>query len=271
MKRIDSAQNPHIKQTAALKDRKARRESGLLLVEGLHAIEEAARAGLVAISVFVQESAARMALPEMVTAEWYQVPETLMGKLATTDSPPPVLATFRAPKPLSEDVLSDPANPAPLMLVLDDLQDPGNVGTLLRCAVAFQVAAIVTTSRVVDPFSPKVIRASAGLVFRCPLLSSARNLPDLTMLLQGKGFRLLFTSSHPEGAVVHSYREPVYSGPTAIVLGNEGKGLPSQGLQDAVWLTIPTAPEVESLNVALSGAIILSEAFAQRRVPMQSA
>lgn len=255
---IESPSNPFIKEAATLHQRKHREAKGVVLVEGLHPLEEAARAGLSIYQLFLlEEDLPRPTLPDTIQI---QVSERVMAKLATTDSPPPCVATVERP-PVK--TIGDIDAPAPLLMVLDQIQDPGNLGTLLRSARAFGVDAAVLTAGSVDPYNPKVIRGSAGLVFSLPIIQSPASLPELLDELAAASYKTYTTSGRPDQAA--SYRDVDYDGPCALVLGNEGAGLPddlaARGLQ---WITIPMAGEVESLNVAVSGSIILSEAAARR-------
>lgn len=249
-----------IKEVAALKQRKFRDEAGVILVEGRHPIEEAMKAGLTMRQLFVQPDHPggypAMAFP----VEPYVVDEKGMARMATTDSPPPCLAVFERPEPQGKLVGS-------LVLLLDGIQDPGNLGTLIRSALAFGVDSVVLTDDAVEPYNPKVIRSSAGLVFAVPILVRKRE--SLAVLFEDANWKIYATMGHP-GAC--PYREADYTGRCMIVLGNEGRGisenlLPAERLQP---LTIPMAEAVESLNVAISGSIILAEAAA-RRAMMASA
>lgn len=254
---IESPTNPLIKEVAALHQKKARQESGHLLVETRHPIEEALRAGLRPVHCFVREGQTLdFSLP--AGAEAVQVSEKAMTKLSTTDSPPPCVAVFEAPKAIP--AIQDVSNA--FLLVLDQIQDPGNLGTLIRSAVAFGVSHLVLTPGSADVYSPKVIRASAGLVFRLPVM-------DLSTLSGGWHFHLATT--HALGQETpRSYREVAYPSPIAIVLGNEGRGISEaliatlEPLGSLTPVMVPMPGDVESLNVGVSGSIILAEAAAKR-------
>ncbi len=242
-----------IKDVAALKQKKAREELGLVLVEGRHPIEEAWRAGLRLKYWFAQPGPVER-LPQEKLPPAYTVNEQQMGKMASTTSAPPCLAVFEQPA-VNRKIAGD------LILVLDGIQDPGNLGTLIRSAIAFGVDAIALTPDSVEPLNPKVIRASAGLCFAIPLVVIERE----SLLAQfGQEQRTLFVTTGQPGAC--SYREACYANSTAIVLGNEGRGVSDLflGHPTAQNLTIPMCSQVESLNVGISGSIILAEAAAQR-------
>jgi TrmH family RNA methyltransferase len=243
-----------IKETAALRQKKGRDESGLILVEGRHPIEEAMRAGLRMKSIFLLPTHAGHLPAERHPMTPYLVDEKTMRRFCTTDSPPPCLATFERPIPPGHFQGS-------LALVLDGIQDPGNLGTLIRSAIAFGVDGVILTGDMVEPYNPKVIRASAGLVFTLPVFSVAHT--ALSGLLDAPDWKIYATTGHV-GAL--NYREADYTGRCAIVLGNEGRGITGNLFPDgaAHALTIPMSAAVESLNVAISGSIVLAEASAQR-------
>lgn len=243
-----------IKETAALRQKKGRDESGLILVEGRHPIEEAIRAGLRMKFIFLLPTHAGHLPAERYPLEPYLIDEKTMRRFCTTDSPPPCLAVFERP------MLPGHFNGS-LALVLDSIQDPGNLGTLIRSAIAFGVDGVILTGEMVEPYNPKVIRASAGLVFSLPIFSVEHT--ALSGLLEAPDWKIYATTGHAEAL---NYRAADYTGRCAIVLGNEGRGVSGNLFSDRVVqaLTIPMADSVESLNVAISGSIILAEASARR-------
>jgi RNA methyltransferase, TrmH family len=243
-----------VKAVVQLHQRKHREAEQLILIEGRHPLEEA-----IAAHVQIQEIYLREAEPSLRGASCEQVPVTdaVMAKMSTTDTPPPVLAVAKRPVYETDDFFnSDNA----FVLGLVELQDPGNLGTLIRSACAFGVTAIATVGPHVDPYNPKVIRASAGLVFRLPLghidgYQGLRNQVEATSNLT------IWGADAHQGA---SYRATSYAGKVLLLLGGEAHGLP-EGVWDlAKPLHIPMMPGVESLNVGMAGAIILAEAYQQR-------
>jgi TrmH family RNA methyltransferase len=252
-------------QVAALKRRKERNATGLILVEGRHPIEEALRAGLTLRAGFVRNSPAESLPQTDVPFPARHVDEKAMARLSDTHSPPPCLAVFERPpnpKRLSGS----------LALVLDEIQDPGNLGTLIRSAVAFGVESVLLLGEAVDAYGPKVIRASAGLIFALPVAIAARHPLTEFFPVQQEGpwhfYAAVADTLSRVGDIprVIPYRQADYTGRCAILLGNEGRGLAPELLQapGLVRITIPMKARVESLNVAVSGAIILAEAAAQR-------
>jgi RNA methyltransferase, TrmH family len=300
---IESPSNPLIKEIAGLKLAAVRKETGLILVEGKHPIEEACRQNLEILHFFKltgqvepRESLELTALSNMAV----EVSEKVMSKLSTTESPPPYVAVFKRPEAITlESLLKQPfSGCGPLFLGLDTLQDPSNLGGIVRSAVAFSVSALFLTGNSVDVYNPKVIRGSAGLIFSLPVLQASapgdgtlleevlhfyegREEPSgpshSTLTNQGPhpnqhSFQCFVTTSHDHVGgtqrVPLPYRSVNYSSPCLIYLGNEGNGV-SFDLLNAPFvtpITIEMAAGVESLNVTVAGAIILAEAFAQRQL-----
>lgn len=250
-----------LSQIAALKRRKEREETGLILVEGQHPIEEALRAGLtLRVGFFRNEPPTESPLRTKYSFPARMVDEKTMARLSDTHSPPPCLAVFE--RPANPKIL-----PGSLTLILDEIQDPGNLGTLIRSAVAFGADAVLLLGDTVDAYGPKVIRASAGLIFALPIAVGPRqSVAEFLPADQSTPRRFYAAVADTPSALVLPYRQADYTGHCALVLGNEGRGIAPALLQahDMHRITIPMSPRVESLNVALSGAIILAEAAAQR-------
>jgi TrmH family RNA methyltransferase len=143
---------------------------------------------------------------------------------------------------------------ATFVMVADRIADPGNAGTIIRSAEAAGAAAVVFTPGSVDPFNPKVVRATAGSLFRLPVVSCELE------ALRAAGLRLLATSSH-HGT---PYTDVAFTGPVAVVVGNEAHGVPDDAPVDG-WITIPHAGAAESLNVAMAATVLAFEVARQRR------
>ncbi len=170
-------------------------------------------------------------------------------------TPQGILAVFPFP-----NLTPDPDDPAPLVLVLDRLRDPGNLGTLLRSAAGAGVNAVYLSPETVDPWNPKVVRAGMGAHFRVPLIPlDAGTLEELRERLP----RRVVASA----AVTRPYDATNWAGATALIIGGETEGI---GPELAAWATdevgIPLARGLESLNAAVAGAVILFEAARQRRL-----
>jgi RNA methyltransferase, TrmH family len=253
---MNTASKSLIQEVASLKQKKFREETGRILVEARHPIEEALKAGLTLHEIFFLKDAPPESLPKHpLPKAALEVEETTMARMASTNSAPPCLAVFEAPS----SAVKVQGN---LVLVLDGLQDPGNLGTLIRSAVAFGFETVILTGQTVEAYNPKVIRSSAGLVFALMVLECATN--DLIEYLPTQDWKLYTTTGHPDA---QSYKEVDYSGRCAVVLGNEGQGVSSDltGLSSVKPITIPMSSSVESLNVAVSGSVIMAEAAAYRR------
>jgi len=230
---------------------------GECAIEGVKLLEEALRSGQHLGSVFFSESARPLAeklLPQInARTETLVLPNTLFNSIVPSDAPQGVAALLKL-RAFSSVHLLDRASAGPLV-VAAGLQDPGNLGTILRSAEAFGAAGIFLTEGTVSPYNSKVLRGSAGSIFRLPWLriSSAELIP----LLRAHGVRLLATSSH-QGTPLPQIS---WTLPLAIFIGNEGAGLSrklAQQMDETV--VIPQAAPVESLNAGVAASIVLYEA-----------
>ena len=173
----------------------------------------------------------------------------VIERVASTEAPQPVLAVVRMRMPTIAD-LSDSS----LVVVCDRIADPGNLGTIMRSCEAAGVDGVVLISGSVDPFNPKVVRASAGALFHVPVIGDV-SLPDLRAL----SLPLVGTSSH-EGVSVF---DADLTAPFALVMGSEAHGIDEQVPIDS-WLSIPHRGRSESLNVAMATTVVVFEAVRQR-------
>ncbi|HEX3088980.1 MAG TPA: RNA methyltransferase [Ilumatobacteraceae bacterium] len=211
----------------------------MFVVEGMTLLRQALDAGWQVESCFVA--------PDTVVdidVPYDELAPNVIERVASTESPQPVLAVVSMrPAELPPD--------ATFVLVADRLADPGNAGTIIRSAEAAGADGVAFTPGSVDPYNPKVVRASAGSMFRIPVVEAS--LESLS------GFRRLGTSSH-RGDV---YTDPVYHGRVAVVVGNEAHGLDEDAAIDQ-WITIPHAGPAESLNVAMAATVLVFEVARQR-------
>jgi TrmH family RNA methyltransferase len=230
-------------------------------IEGVKLVEEALRSGLHLNAVFFNEAARPLAeklLPQMAArTETLVLPDALFNSIVPSDSPQGVAALIKLPA-FSIDHLLNRAGDGPLVVVAG-LQDPGNLGTILRSAEAFGTAGIFLTEGTVSPYNSKVLRGSAGSIFRVPLLRIASG--ELIPLLRGRKIRLLATSSH-EGTPLPQVS---WTLPLAVFIGNEGAGLSREIVRQVdETIAIPQAKQVESLNAGVAASIVLYE-VAKRR------
>lgn len=257
---IASLQNPLVKKLRKLHSAKHRRSQQQFLLEGTHLIEEACRHRYPLTTACYTE-AWQHAHPELFAQlsqqvrRLEQVSESVLQSLATTVRPDGVVAT--APQPSR----SEPSlQPDGVGLAIARLQDPGNLGTILRTAVAAEIAGIWLSRDSVDLESPKVLRASAGTWFQMPV-TICNDLSETVRQQQAQGVRAIATCADAET----SYWDVDWRQPSLILLGNEGAGLP-QTLQEQADLRvkIPLSDRAESLNVAIAAALFAFEVRRQR-------
>lgn len=254
-----------MRQLRQLHDSRGRREQGLLLLEGTHLLQEVMRLRLEPLQLLVTEAwlQAHPSLVEVLppSCQLQRVTEEVLQAVATTQHPDGVVATLAPPtvSPLPQRAMPDGSVAQGFWLVLDTIQDPGNLGTLMRTALAAGVQALWLADGA-DPFQPKVLRASAGAALALPLWRGGRaELAErLAQLRQRHGVQLLATVPPDHGG--QPYWQLDWTVPTALLLGSEGAGLAPelQALADQ-RVTVPHSQAVESLNVAVAAAPLLLE------------
>jgi TrmH family RNA methyltransferase len=264
---VQSKQNPRLKQL-----RKALaqplRETGsggraLAGIEGPNLLEEALRAGLRLECVFVAQGSERMldGLTLAAETEVLMLPRDLLASALATEAPQPIAALVEPPDWTWAHFLNAHRKTAPLVLVLAALQDPGNLGTILRSAEAFGADGVICLPGTVSAWNPKAVRASAGSLFRMPMLTAS--VEECFLHLREADVKVWTTTVHAA--------EPAdlvnLAGPVALLIGNEGNGVPSDlaARADAA-LTIPCPGPIESLNASVAASVLLYEAARQRSV-----
>ena len=262
---LTSLQNPTVKQLRKLQQPKERRKQGVLLLEGTHLIEEAGTAGYpLEVLCYTEAWQAQYgdiferAIALSNRAELVS-PEVLKS-IASTVSPDGVVAI--APQRTAwEEAASQPKANVSLGVMLETLQDPGNLGTIIRTAAGAGSDGLWLSPDSVDMGSPKVLRASAGQWFRLPMAKV--DVAAQAAQLRDHGVQLVASAATAD----MDYWQLDLTQPTVFVMGNEGAGL-SAALMDCASVTakIPVMPGVESLNVAVSTALLLYEAKRQRQV-----
>jgi len=270
LRRIEGRHNPLVKQLRQAFAHAELTEAGDCAIEGLRILEEAIRSGLRFSAVFFRESAQDRAdrlLPQIgAQVETLLLPDKLFDTLVPSESPQGVAALVRL-KEFTLDDLTERLQVGPIV-VLAGLQDPGNVGTILRSCEAFGSAGVILGEGTVSPFNSKVVRASAGSVFRLPIIHNHGKMPsakleEISETLRAQGVRLIATSSH-KGTPLD---QAGWKSPSAIFFGNEGSGLPRDlmaKMDDSV--AIPHTPQVESLNAGVAASVVLYEAARQRKI-----
>ncbi|MGB0387603.1 MAG: TrmH family RNA methyltransferase [Ardenticatenaceae bacterium] len=253
---IKSVQNPKVKQARALRRRRVREREGLLFVEGLRLVEDALASGAVLEWLFFSERGLKNAQIEELVARWrhlaWEVAEKVMAEMAETVTPQGVAAILSLP------ALAWPTEPT-LLLIADQLRDPGNLGTLIRTAAAAGVEGLIVAKGSVDPWRDKVLRAGMGAHFRLPIRDGLA-WSEILPLLSGLTVRL----ADAEGTL--SYDAANWSVPSALIIGGEARGASDVAIKRADEIvSIPMVRAVESLNAGVAGSVILFEAFRQRR------
>ncbi len=254
---ITSLHNPRIVDVRKLAQRKHRQQQGQFLVEGLSLLAQALDAGARPASVFYcpdiiadGPTAALLARFERANVDLIAVSRPVLESLCERDTPEGLVATFA----LFESTLDDLAlTENDLVLVLDRLQDPGNLGTLIRTADAAGAAAVILIEPCVDPFDPKTVRGSMGSLFNLPIVRTS-DVEALFAKLGQCGLRIVGADAH-DGIM---WGEGVLRGGVALLLGNEARGLSADvGAHVDARACLPIAGKAESLNVAVAGGILM--------------
>lgn len=259
---ISSRTNPRVKQLRAAFAGNERLAGGMVAIEGENLLREALRSGLRPRTVFVTgEAVATSWVPRKV--EVVRLTQETFASAVDTQHPQGIAALLEPPVWSAKDIRAAGA----LLLVAARVQDPGNLGTLIRSAEAFGAAAVLTTEGTVSEWNQKALRASAGSVFRVPVV---RTTPDDLRALRAGGVRLWAAVAADSNA--RNGSRPVAAanadlrGGCALMVGNEGAGLDDELLRLAdARITIPMPGPVESLNAAIAGSLLLYEAARQRK------
>ena len=248
---ISSTGNSLAKQAAALGKRaRSRRESGLFLVEGPKMFEELPKDRVEQVFVterFLEDPDHQRMVEQVDGKKVVLVTGEVLKSISDTQTPQGVAAVARQYRYSLEDIRDGGAKP--LVMFLETIQDPGNLGTILRAGEAAGVTGVIMDRESADIYNPKVIRSTMGSVYRVPFL-------------YGDGLRLY--AAHLDGK--HAYDREDYRGACGFLVGNEAKGLRREtaDLADA-WVRIPMKGNVESLNAAVASALLMFEAARQRR------
>lgn len=262
---LENPRSPRVRSVAKLTKRSARQETGLFLLEGPQAAREAlAYRPDTIVEVFatptamekhqdVRDAAKAAGIEVVFTAE------PVLDAMADTVTPQGIVAVARQSPTSLKDVFG--ASPS-LLAVCEEVRDPGNLGTIIRAADAAGADAVILTGRTVDPYNPKVVRATTGSLFHLPIAVGA-DLADVVARAHATGLRVVAADVGGEDFLAH---RPTLAEPTAWLFGNEARGLDDDalGLVD-LTLRLPIYGRAESLNLATAASVCLYEsAFAQR-------
>lgn len=261
LRRVESRQNALVKQLRSAFSTAELTDSGACAIEGVRIVEEAIRSGLRFEALFVAESAqsrAERLLPQIgAQVDTILLPDSVFDSAVPSDSPQGVAGLVRVKRYSLQDVLRNPKDA--MLVATAGIQDPGNLGTIIRSAEAFGATGILIGEKTVSPYNSKVVRGSAGSIFRLPVVDV--KLAEATAQSQTPGVRWLATSSHKGKPI----GEADLTGSVGFLIGSEGAGVPRElvGRMDGL-IVIPHEPRVESLNAGIAASIILYEAARQR-------
>lgn len=237
---ITSVNNKYIKELAKLKDKKYRDQSDVFLVETKHLVLEAYKAGLIKELILEANEVFPLDVPVLY------VSKDVLKKLSSVESPSNVMAVVY--KRNDADVLGEK------ILILDRIQDPGNLGTMIRSAVAFNIDSIICSKDTVDIYNPKVVRASQGMMFHIPVF--VRDTEEVIHELKNLDYKVIGTKV-TNG---HDVRESKIYSHFALVIGNEGQGI-SKNIEELCdeYLYIKMNDNCESLNASVAASILMYE------------
>ena len=258
---ITSSGNKKIKDLAALiKKSNARKKYNAYIIEGIRMFKELKKDEI--LDVFASESfeAENVKILSEIYPEYETVSDRIFESVSDTKTPQGVMAVVKRKEYTLEKILEKRDTPHSL-LILDSLQDPGNLGTLIRAGEGAGISGIIMNETTVDIYNPKVIRSTMGSIFRVPFIY-VKDLKEVIEKLYSKNINIYATSL--EGAI--EYDAPDYTKDIAFIIGNEAAGI-SKEVLDIVKdkVKIPMLGEVESLNAAVAGSILMYEAARQKR------
>lgn len=262
---ITSHRNPRVRAAAALRDRRVREAAGLTLVDGVRELALALEGGAVAVEVFAdldrlaeggRDTVARAGAGGAIVTE---VAGAILDRLAYGDRSEGLVAVVRIPD-VALDALQLPTDP--LVIVVEGVEKPGNLGAILRTADAAGADAVIAANPRTDLFNPNAIRASLGTIFAVPVAAGSSD--AVRARLRGDGLALVAARVD----ALTNYTDVDLRGPVAIVLGSEAEGLTSAWAGDDVTAVhLPMLGVADSLNVSIAAAVLLYEARRQRWVP----
>jgi TrmH family RNA methyltransferase len=256
-RRVESRQNARVKELRAGLSRGMRTAHNHIAIEGLHLVQEAVRSGLNLDTVFLEEGHEGLLQQfPSINAEILILTEDVFLSATMTEHPQGVAALVEPPQFTVQAMF--PNKPHPLVVIAAGLQDPGNLGTLVRSAEAFGATGMILLPGTVSLWNAKTLRASSGSAFRLPVVGLTAD--DAFATLRAHGVRVLAAVARDGES------EADLRGPSALLIGNEGSGLPDTWIAQAdARVTIPFTGAVESLNAAIAGSVLLYDAMRQRQ------
>ena len=275
IEKITSATNPRIKRLTALRKKaKSRREEQAFIIEGERLYRDTPREFLKEIYMteeFLEQKlggaaqeigGATKELGRAAQENITIITPQIMQKISDTDTPQGVLCVAKMPSYDREDLLGDEKKENPLLLILENIQDPGNLGTMMRTAEAAGVTGVLMSRDTVDLFNPKTVRATMSAIFRVPFLYTDDLVGEIQRLQKENGIAVY--AAHLRAS--KPYDEADCTGACAFLIGNEGNGLTDEAADAATArVHIPMQGNIESLNAAMAAGILLFEGARQRR------
>lgn len=258
---ISSSGNSQVKNLNQLqKKAKTREEQGIFVVEGLKMFEEARDAGLL-LKAYVSESFYQAKLHEnrnfFTNLDYEIIIDSLFQDISETKTPQGILGTVKKAKYRLEDMLN---TPDACLLLLEDIRDPGNLGTMIRTAEGAGITGIIFNDSTVDIYNPKVIRSTMGSIYRVPFYQAEDFYGTLDEI---KNHEITIFAAHLLGIPYDT--EGSFRSKCAILIGNEANGLSDRASQSAdIRIKIPMSGKVESLNAAVAAAVLMYEVSRQR-------
>lgn len=251
MQIIESVNNDLVKKLSKLLQKKYREEERLFLIEGEKGVCEAKDLKLQIVDIFIDKSREDL-------IKFYKdfnviiTNEKVLSKISETKTPPPIIASVRM---LKNDINSIDKN-AQLIIILENIKDAGNLGTIIRTAAAFGVNGIILSGECVDLYSPKVIRSSVGNIFKIPVYIS-KSFKEIKQYFNKSTF---YATSVDETKPLLKINEIKFKKPSVIIFGSEADGITDEVLKSSDFcVTIPMKDNVESLNLAVSTGVVLYE------------
>lgn len=257
---ISSTTNKKVKNLVQLVQKaKSRREQDVFVTEGIKMFLEVPAENLQEVYVSQSFYESGKAKEKLIQCKVEVLSDEVFEKVSDTQTPQGILCVVKQFHYPLEVLLK---NPKPLLLVLEDIQDPGNLGTIMRTAEGAGVDGVIMTKGTVDIYNPKTIRATMGSIYRVPFFYTEDLHQTMEKLQEHK---ITIYAAHLKGT--DSYHTLDYKTGTAFLIGNEGNGLKEETARKAdVFMKIPMAGKVESLNAAVASVILMYEAARQRMI-----
>ncbi|MFZ5987502.1 MAG: TrmH family RNA methyltransferase [Bacillota bacterium] len=260
---ISSSQNQVIKEVKSLKEKKHREAKGMFFIEGIRFVEEAVKEGIQINKILVSEQLVNASggkeLLERISIKGYDVftlPHKLFKEVSDTESPQGVLAVLHTRNYSLMEVYDDNN----FFVILDSVQDPGNMGTIIRTADAAGATAVVVSRGCVDVYNPKVLRSTMGSLFHVPICYCEDTIETLKEL-RVRGVRLY--AAHLEGKF--NYFDLSFKNNIAVIIGNEANGISDEVKDFAdILVRIPMIGKAESLNASVAAGILMYEVLRNR-------